>query len=207
MKITKKTCLLLCILGVASSCGAFKTKSKGAKVRQTDTNLGGVWTTGCTNSDWLGLVSQSETLKFSALGDFDRTTTLFSDGQCATPNLELTVRGTFDTLGDDAKVEGSDDINFTVTSASTTPRSENGATILNAVSYCEVSNWANGQTVDTLDNACAGSWHKGSVIFDIYRLDQDNKNLRFGRPSFFLDRGDAGSRPESLDETSALTKS
>jgi hypothetical protein len=206
MNLKKLAIVLLATTPLVTNCGAFKTKSKGEKARQTNMHLAGTWTTDCTKLDWLGLTSERETLKFSALGDFDRTSTLYTDGTCGSAGVELTVRGTFDTLGPDSKLAGSDDINFTVVAAAATPRSDLGTAALNVDNYCDNSTWSTDATVDILDRDCAGSWRKGSVVFDVYRLENDNKNLRFGRHSFFQDKTDAASRPTALDDEHALVR-
>jgi hypothetical protein len=205
MNLRKLGLAVLVTAPVIIGCGAFKTKNHGQKQRQTNMHLAGTWITGCTKLDWLGLTSERETVIFSALGDFDRTSTVFTDGNCESAGVELTVRGTFDTLGPDSQLAGSDDINFTVTAATATTRNDLGTNTLNAGEYCDNASWSTNQTVDIIDRECAGSWRKGSVVFDIYRLDNDNKKLRFGRHSFFQDKSDAASRPAVLDEEHALT--
>jgi len=155
--------------------------------------------------DWLGLTSQQEIVKFSALGDFERTTKVYTDSTCSSLAAELVATGTFDTLGASSQVSGSDDINLTVTSATATTQNDLGKNALNAVNFCGSSAWVNGEKVSVLERDCIGSWRKGSVIFDIYRLDDSNKKLIFGRHSFFQDKRDAASRPDALDGANPLT--
>jgi len=154
--------------------------------------------------DWLGLTSQQEMVKFSAIGDFERTTKVYTDATCSSLGAELVTTGTFDTLGASPVVAGSDDINLTVTSATASTQNDLGKNALNAVNFCGSSAWVNGEKVNVLDHDCIGSWRKGSVVFDIYRLDNGNRKLIFGRHSFFQDKKDGASRPDALDVANHL---
>lgn len=199
---------LLSFLGLSAiigGCGFFSTKNTGQKQRQNDIYLAGAWNSECKSMDWVGLTSQKETIKFSALGDFERTTQVYTDSTCSSLGAEITSTGTFDTLGASSVVSGSDDINLTVTSATATTRNDTAKDALNAVNFCANSAWVNGEKVNVLDRNCIGTWKKGSVVFDIYRLDNSNKKLNFGRHSFFQDKKDAASRPDVLDTSMSLT--
>jgi hypothetical protein len=202
--LIKTGSVLASIALLSLGCGAFSTKKKGQKQAQNDIHLAGTWKSECAKADWLGLTSEKQILVFSALGDFERTSKIYADAGCMSEAAEFKTTGTFDTLGASSIIPSGDNINYTVTSASALTRNETGSNALNLVNYCGTSTWSVNQTVDIIDKECAGGWRKGSVVFDVYRLDTDQKRVVFGRQSFFQDKRDAASRPGSLDETHAL---
>jgi hypothetical protein len=104
-------------------------------------------------------------------------------------------------------VNNAHDINFTITGASLTPLSDDGAAALNKSNYCNTNDWKKDHAVDLLGRDCIGANHpKGEVVFDIYKLDQDGKRLMTGKSSLFLDKSDAQARPEALDGANAFNK-
>lgn len=205
--LSKNVMTLAAICGTfaLAGCGAFETKGKGKKSDQTDYELAGTWTSACLKLDLLGLSRSSETYKFSALGDFDKTTTVFLDDGCQQPALDETVSGTADSLGADATVQDAKDINFTVTKATLTPRSDKAVQLLNDASYCGLTGWEKDKAVDVLGKDCAGEdWQNGEVIYDVYKRDGDQ--LRFGASMIFFDKTDAGERPTKLEDERVFTR-
>lgn len=206
-KKTKIFATTLTIGVVLSACGAFGTKEKGRKAKETDTSLAGEWRGTCNKLDWLGLTSNRQVLTFSAVGDFDRVTTVYSDNACNLSGATVTERGTVATLGKSNFVADAKDINFTVSTATIAPANDDSAKSLNTVSYCGRTDWQKDVTVDVLGKECLGKNHaKGEVNFDIYRLDGDKKLLTFGKGSIWLDKSDASTRPTELDETKVFEK-
>jgi len=185
---------------LTSACGAFSTKNKGQKTQENDRQLAGQWQDSCTKKDWLGFTYQRQTFQFSAIGDFDRTTTLYSDEGCATALSTLLEHGTYASLGESAAAPGARDINLTITEASLKPQTDDGAKLLNDVSYCDVTTWERDKDVSVLGKNCAGTTHpSGEVVFDLYRIENEGKHLVTGKGSLWVDKSEASSRPESLD--------
>lgn len=199
--------LMLAFGVVAAGCGAFETKKKGQKARENDSSLNGTWQNSCTKMDWLGFTYYRVTYKFSALGDFDKTTSLFADASCAEAIGSLSESGTYAALGDAADTAQAKDINFTISEAKISADTDQAVKLLNAAAYCGISDWQKGRATDVLDKPCVGFQHvKGKVIFDIYKVDQNDKRLETGKGSIFLDKGDVSSRPKSLDEANTFFK-
>jgi hypothetical protein len=195
------------LLILASGCGILQTKNKGQKSRENDSALSGKWENACSKLDWLGFSYHRTSLSFSSLGDFDKTTNLYSDDNCTAATATLTEHGTYSSLGDAQAGSGSQNINYTISEASVTAVSDSAVRLFNAVSYCGISSWQVGQATDVLDKPCAGAQHaKGAVIFDIYKVDNNGDRLTTGKGSFFLDKSDASSRPSKLDEVYVFTK-
>ena len=193
--------IFLTIVPITAGCGMFSTKNKGEKARENDNALTGQWRNGCSKLDWLGFAYHQETLKFSAIGDCDRVTTLFSDSSCTNATATLSERGTYASLGASRVAAGAQDINFTVTQATVTADSDDAVSLLNNASYCGISTWQKNQAVDVMGKTCDGSNHpKGEVIFDVYRVDNDSKRLETGKGTLFVDKSDANSRPGKLDD-------
>ena len=198
---------LLAIATANAGCGMFSTKSKGEKGRENDSDLAGEWQGGCSKFDWFGFSYHKDAMKFSAVGDFDKVTTLFGDAGCAAPMGTLSEYGTYAALGSSSSVTDAQDINFTIVQAKVSADSDDAVKLLNAVSYCGISAWQKGQATDVLGKSCGGVNHpKGQVTFDVYRVDNGGKRLQIGKDSLFVDKSDVNSRPSKLDESRAFTK-
>jgi hypothetical protein len=199
--------LMLAFGVVVAGCGAFSTKKKGQKARENDNALTGTWQNSCTKMDWLGFTYNQVTFKFSVLGDFEKTTSLYDNESCTSAIGSLSESGTYAALGDAAATPQAKDINFTISEAKISADTDQAIKLLNTGAYCGISDWQKGQATDVLDKPCVGFQHtKGKVIFDIYKVDQDNKRLETGKGSIFLDKGDADARPKDLDETNVFVK-
>lgn len=202
----KMSLFLICGL-MSVGCGAFGTKKKGQKVRENDNALTGTWQNSCTKMDWLGFSYNQVSFKFSVLGDFEKTTSLFDDESCSTRIGALSESGTYAALGDAASTPQAKDINLTISEAKITADSDQAVKLLNAAAYCGISEWQKGQASDVLNKDCIGFRHaKGKVVFDIYKVDQDNHRLAVGKSSLFLDKSGAESRPQNLDEINVFIK-
>jgi hypothetical protein len=194
---------------LATSCGSVgdDDKKSGKKIEETDTDLAGEWENSCTKADLFGINYNKTEVKFSPVGDFERETTLYSDEGCATPVGKMKETGTYAALGSSATVDGARDLNLTVSGAKLTAITQDAADKLNTARYCGVTNWTAGQEVDVLGKECLGlTRNNGDVVFDIYRVDQDNKRLTLGKPSLFFDKQRADARPEKLDDTNTYSK-
>ena len=199
---------LILSFGITSvGCGMLSTKNKGKKASENDQKLVGEWRDTCNKMDWLGFAYQQQTLRFSALGDFDRDVTLFKDSNCSNPLGKLSEHGTYASLGNSSETPDTKDINFTVTEATMSAEVDDAVSLLNSASYCGISEWKKGNPTDILGKSCAGIQRaKGDVVFDIYRVDTNGKRLISGKGSLFLDKTDTSSRPSSLDENRAFRK-
>ena len=201
----KNVWIALIATATVTGCGAFKTKNHGQKAQETDNALSGVWNGTCTKADWLGISHQKAQLTFGALGDFDQTTTLYSDAGCTQPVAALTEHGTYASLGASKTAQNANDINFTTTAYSVTPKSDDAVKLMNGASYCGVNNWANGQATDVLGKTCLGqTYANGDVTFDVYHVD--NNQLTLGKSSLFLTKSSASTRPSQLDSSNVFTK-
>ncbi len=182
-----------------TACGSMDTDEKGKKVEQNDVDLAGTWETDCYGGDFLGLSKSSAKVVFSAIGDFDRVSTLFSGDTCAEKALQLSVSGTYDVVGAAQGVEGgADNLNFTVSKATLTPFTDGAVTALNAANYCGVSNWSIGAAVEIAAKDCMGDTvTQGEVVLDIYRIEQE-KRLLLGDSLLWFDKNKPTERPTAL---------
>ena len=195
---------MIVVGALITGCGVFSTKSKGKKETQTIIALSGEWRSECIKGDWFDFSQYIDIYKFSALGDFDKISTMYKD-QCNTAELTTTLRGTYDALGATKDVPDAKDINFTVTEALVSPRSDIATETLNAVSYCGVSDWKTNKEFSVLDKDCTGmDFKKGTVVFDIYRL-KDNR-LYLGKKMTFFSAETNDTRPAKLEEDRALVR-
>ena len=88
-----------------------------------------------------------------------------------------------------------------------TADTDDAATLLNNISYCGIQTWKKGEVNDVLGKTCVGATHAvGEVVFDLYRVDMDGKRLNTGKGSLFLNKTEAGARPETHDESHTYTK-
>jgi hypothetical protein len=134
------------------------------------------------------------------LGDYLRTITASSKEDCSSLDYTINVGGTIQALGDSSTVANSKNINFSVLSATLRPESDKSATYLNEAKYCGVSDWAREKSTDVTNLDCQGTkYQKGDVVFDIYSLSSDKKELTFGKESFWLDKSKASDRPSELN--------
>ena len=196
--------LMIIVGAIVAGCGVFSTKNKGKKETQNVIALAGEWRSECIKGDWFDFSQYKDDYKFSAIGDFDKSTTVFKD-DCKTAEITSTLRGTYDALGVTKDVPDAKDINFTVTEALISPRSDTATKILNSAEYCGISDWKTNQDVSVLDRDCVGwNFKKGTVIFDIYRLQ--DKRLFFGKRMTFFSSETNDSRPAKLDEEHVLVK-
>jgi hypothetical protein len=195
------------IVAISGGCGMFSTKNKGQKARENDSQLAGQWQAECAKKDWLGFSYQRQTFQFSVVGDFDRTTALFSDEGCVTALTTLIEHGTYASLGESSAVAGSREINLTITQASIKPHTDDGAKLLNDVGYCDITTWERDRSDDVLGKNCAGTTHpSGEVVFDIYSIEDGGKRLLTGKGSLWVDKSEANLRPTKLDDVRVYTK-
>jgi hypothetical protein len=186
------------LAALATGCGGFDTKDKGKKGSENDAALTGTWETGCLAADALELAHKQSTLIFSAVGDFDRISVLHANEACSSPAVEVAVHGTYDVVGEAEGVEGgADNLNFTIHSATATPKSEDAVRLLSAAKYCGLADWSVDKEVDVAGKECLGERvDQGQVVFDIYRID-DTK-LLIGDTLNWFDNTDAKERPTEL---------
>ncbi len=192
----------------AAGCGGMSTDDKGAKGDENDLDLAGKWIDGCLAKDALKLTHQANVLTFSALGDFDRVTTLHRSDVCAEPQIETSVHGTYDVVGQAENVQGgADNINFTVLKATVTAKSDDAVQILSAAAYCGVKDWTVDQEIDIAGKDCLGEKvASGQVLFDIYRIEGDDKTLFVGNSMNWFDNTDSVDRPTQLATDHPYTK-
>lgn len=204
---------LRCVIGTStlviaaclSACG--KTDDTADKAKQTDTNLAGTWNLACANKDFAGVTHQSDSYNFSLLGDFDRSVKLFNSDGCTTQLAHIDSSGTTDSLGNSQKVDGAKDINFTVTQMEATVDDAEFAKTLNTIKYCGKEDWQVGAAFDMFGKDCAGEkMDKGEVIFQIYKIHDDQLFLGSPVTALWLDGNDASNRPSHLDENRGLAK-
>ena len=176
----------------------FKTEKSGKKLQENDRNLAGEWEGTCLQQDWLGYSFQRQVLRFSSIGDFDRSTALFTDELCQDAVGTLAEQGTYAVLGASKVVAGATDINLTISAANVRPQSVKSVEDFNERQYCGFNDWQQNQVRDVLGRECDGVSHaNGEVVFDIYRID--NSTLLTGKGSIFENLGEATGRPTALD--------
>jgi hypothetical protein len=204
MKTAGKRMLMtqtILVATLAGGCGMFKTEKSGKKLQENDRNLAGEWEGSCIQQDWLGFAYQQQALKFSSIGDFDRTTSFFSDQLCQESVGILGEHGTYASLGESKALAGAADINLTISAATVRPQTTESAEDFNQKEYCGFNDWQRDQVRDVLGRDCDGVSHaNGEVVFDIYRLDNDGALLVTGKGSIFESGSVASSRPSSLNE-------
>ncbi len=192
---------------ITSGCGVFSSEKSGKKLEENDRKLAGEWQGACTKQDWFGFAYQQQTLRFSSVGDFDRATAMYSDQQCREAVGTLEEHGTYAALGESKTAKGAHDINFTISSATVRPQSTSAAGEFNSKQYCGFDNWQRDQPKDVLGRECAGVKHpNGEVVYDIYRLENEDKRLLTGKGSIFFCADDAASRPTKLNDEQTYTR-
>ncbi len=197
----------LVVASLSSGCGAFSSKKSGKKLEENDQQLAGEWLGKCLKKDWFGFSYQQQKLNFSSIGDFDRATMIYSDQACKDAVGTLEEHGTYAVLGDSPAASGARDINMTITSATVKPQNNKATDEYNNKKYCGIDNWQLDQSQDVLGKACDGVSHpNGEVIFDIYRLEDENKGLKTGKSSILFGGNDAASRPTKLNEDQVYTR-
>ena len=196
---------ILVAAGLSASCGSTKsTKKEGKKLRQTAKSLNGEWDASCQKQDWFNFTQAAERFRFSPLGDFEKRTEIFRK-DCKAADLVIETGGTYDSLGKAKDIPDAKEINFTISAASVTPKSEDAVKALKAMKYCSISEWALGKKEDVLGKDCAGvNYKNGEVVYDIYR--QKNKQLYFGKKMLFLAGETANDRPVKLEEKRVFVK-
>ena len=200
----KSVVAMLLATGLVAGCGMLKTSKKNQKADQITMALSGEWNSACQKQGWLGFTQLTEAYTFSALGDFEKRSAVFRDN-CATPDLVVETGGTYDDLGAAVDPADAKNINFTVSQASMTPKSDAAVTMLNTMKYCAIEDWAVNKKSDILDKKCVGiGYKKGEVVFDIYR--QNDSQLVFGKKGFSLVGETASNRPNKLNELRTFTK-
>ncbi len=206
---TKFSRVTLALSLLAAGCGGFSTEDDGAKVDENDFALTGTWKDGCIAKDALKTTHQTTVLTFSALGDFDRVTTLHNGSDvCFNPQIEITVRGTYDVVGKAENIQGgADNLNFTVHKATVTPKSADAVQILSALGYCGVKDGTVDQEIDIAGQECLGEKvETGQVLFDIYRIEGDDRTLLVGDTMNWFDNTDSVDRPTQLATDHPYTK-
>lgn len=205
MKQINKILGLGLVLGTLG-CGAKSTSESGRKADEIDTNLAGSWQTACNSADWLGMVKSQSTYGFSAVGDFDKSSSYYTDN-CVQSSFEVALKGTTSSLGDSKSVAGAKDINFTITTATLTSKTDNATTLLNAgTGYCGKKDWKTGEKTDILGKDCAGgSYKNGAVIFDVYKIEKSI--LTLGKSGMIWGtKKAADQRPTELDVANPYLK-
>ena len=195
MKTTVGIFFVICLAGgFTAGCG----KKKDDKTTQTSLKLTGAWNAPCKKEDWFNFTQVKERYHFTPLGGFHKTTEVMKD-DCATSELAMKIGGTYDSLGGAQDVPGATNINFTISSASLTPNTNEMVDILNKTKFCSISDWAAGKEQDILGKKCSGmDYTKGQVVYDIYK--EDGNRLTFGRRDLFLVGGSSDHRPSKLDQ-------
>jgi hypothetical protein len=200
MKTDIKIMVTLCLAaGLATGCGdSFKTTKKGKKAEQISMDLNGIWESSCHKNDWFDFSQSRERYTFGALGDFDLKMEISSD-DCQTIDQVMELYGTYDDLGASAAQPEAKNINFTLSKATITPKSEEAVKVLNRIEYCSIKEWAVDKKVDVTDKECAGtSYRKGDVILDLYRLEENR--LYFGKRFFTTTPAPSSDRPTEVDK-------
>ena len=202
--VFKISIVFIVAAGLTTGCGALKTSKKNQKADQTVMELSGQWESTCQKQGWFDFTQALESYTFSALGDFETKTTAYRD-DCKNADHVVEIGGTYDSLGNAVDTPNAKSINFTVSSASMTPKSDVAVKMLNALKYCAVADWAVDKKVDILNKDCVGINYKtGQVIFDIYRLNSNQ--LQLGRKMFPFAGEAAATRPGKIDESRIFTK-
>lgn len=199
MFATKKTIGILSVV-LLSGCGALKrdnNEDDSSPNDQRDLKLIGSWERGCERADILGLQSRKVKLNFDLGLGFFREQTIFAKDVCADERIVEKQTGTYAKVGDAQGVEGAYQINFTVKNAFVTPRSDQAADDLNKVKYCGLDNWKNDVEQKITNVPCKSGYNEGQVLFDIYKLDENN--LQLGQAGFLLDGSNNNARPATLD--------
>lgn len=196
MRLGGKIAVSLTALSLAA-CGWFGTKKKGTKAVQVDFKLAGQWRSNCVGADVLKLAHASMQYNFSALADYEKKETFYSDAGCAEPAFSYKTSGTYAEIGKHEGLEGAKDINFTIQKASLTVHAQDILDELNSSELCGIKDWTVGREVDITNKDCQGFTVKpGDTVVDVYKLGE--KELVFGKKIQLLASDDADSRPSSL---------
>lgn len=200
MGFKTNTLMLGLTLGLTVSCGAFQTKSKGQKFKQTDSALAERWKSDCVAGPLMELSHTMKDYRFSALGDYDRREYFYKDADCSTKLLTYQQTGVYQALGDQPAVDGAKQINYTMNAASFTPQTQEAADMLNATKFCGLDQWQAGQETDVTGRECAGlKFSKGDVIYGNYQVADDHI-LYLGSNAMFTSGIRLNERPNSLNK-------
>ncbi len=192
---------------LVAGCGYFKRETAGAVDQRVNFELMGKWGSNCVKTTWLGLTKTDETMEFSGVGGFEKTTYVHAGNECEKPSVVVTSKGTARTAGNVEGVEGAKELNLTIDEYALTPKTDAITNALNLASYCGVKNWQINVMTDVTDKDCVGkTFKKGTVVFDIYKAE--GNTLHFGKSSSFaLDSKEkADKRPTALDNEKVFSK-
>jgi hypothetical protein len=191
------TIVIFASLGLLSSCGK---KSKVDDNLPVISSLGlvGEWRQNCYQEVWFGAQGRIDEFRFDVDKEFQRKVTFFKDDGCSEPIGVLETKGDMNEGEEIADGNGVREINFTVKEMTFKPQSDFITAALNTVSYCGISDWTVGNSVDLLGNDCGGtSIDRNESSYNIFKIDDER--LYFGSTSLWLRQGDAAERPTDLE--------
>lgn len=192
------------ILALISGCGAFDTKEKGSKADENDQTLTGVWHSDCVANSRLDLSHAKYRVAFSAVGDFDKTESMFGGEGCTAEKLNVRLIGTYAEVGDAAVGNEVNNINFTVKQVSVSIVDADYVDVANGLKICGKEDWVKDTAIDVTGVSCAGSTlNSGDVLFDVYKVDSE---AWFGHQSLFMSEDDADARPDNIDTSITFHK-
>ena len=189
-----------------SACGMFSTKEGGKKIEQNSSALAATWDLDCSKFDFVGFTGDKDTLNFSVVGDFERTTRIHEDANCKTEIGRFDTKGTYAVLGTSAnKNDGTRDINLTVSDFDFTVLTDSLAKALNAAKFCGQNNWTVNQKVSLLGLDCAtGKVARGDTVYEIFLIDKNS--LYFSDQLGVVGQRTAASRPAKLEMSRPYVK-
>jgi hypothetical protein len=192
---------------LTASCGILDTDDKGKKAEENAPALAGTWETECVENSALELSRSKREYSFNAVGDFDKTESYYAADDCGNADVVYTVKGTYDDKGNSPDNQDVTMINFTINEALVTVNSDTAIDAMNAVKLCGISDWAVGKETDVTGKDCMGSKvNKGDVIFEVYKLEDDNSDLYFGQNFVFLTETNASERPTDVNRDVLFTR-
>ena len=199
--------ILLSTTLLVSSCGIINTAEKGKKSEENAPELAGDWKSACVANSALKLSHTQRDFNFNAIGDFDKTESFFKDDLCDESFVTYQVMGTYDEKGENPENADIQMINFTVNEANLTADTGGAVTILNGLKFCGISDWKMGEERNITSQDCTGfKVNKGDVIFESYKLEDNNSDLYLGQKFVFLAKDNSNERPKDVNKNAGFTR-
>lgn len=198
MKVRPGPLTIAAGLALTGGCGSFKQKSKEVKHEVTTrSELVGKWTSeGCVASSTFPGKFARLAYDFAATTGFTYVVDIFNDQNCSAQDESLKVTG--DEGFPSSFREGANDINFTVHSATVTPKAEAVAKWMNDASFCGFTDWQSGYEKSVVGANCQQFTMKdGQTFKELFEIRGDT--LYFGQPQLLRASEEDASRATSVD--------
>lgn len=204
MRIISKLFAGVVIAIVSSGCGTTSSHDAAETVGNTlkDYKIMGTWGSSCTESKILH-ASMKEFYTFDG-NNLSKVREFYSKSDCTDPIVRVAHEGTFGIDFKNDLGENSRNIDFDYKTASVTPLTDGGVTLLNATHFCGEKDWKVNTAFD-LTKASEGitcPLDQAKSVYDIVRVDGDQLYFGHGGP-----KNTTKERPTALDKDAPFARS